>query len=1118
MRHQHIYVLSLAVFGAACAYSQIITLNPVPSRAIGAPGLTVTNLNPNLVEGREFYFPQAVALDKSVSPPILYVSDYGNNRVLAWKNAASFKNGQKADLVIGQPDFVTTALQGPGRQFPSGLTLPSGLAVDGGDLYVADSGNNRVVRYRTPFAQTTQFPFPDLAIGQLNTSSGRNPNYPTNSVNAQGLALNGAVAGLAFDSSRNLWVIDGGNTRILRFNVNDLQSGISGGLTADRVLGQADFISNTALSSSDTASLYKLDKFIAPSALAFDPFDPNGNLFVGDSGRALVFVGPDFSNGMKASTHILGQDANNPNPAQAFIDQTAIYGPSAFFFLSGGASGVGVVDGAASRIMIFDTFANWPSTRPVAKSIIGQLNLCPRYYPNGACLYPNNGNPTSSSGSLWGPGGVAYTGTELFLADTGNHRVLDFPQQGTGAPFGDATRVLGQDDFTVNSPNLIEGREFQFTGSIPGISGTFADAAITIDNRTGTPHLYVSDPYNNRVLGFNDLRKFQNGGVNKADIVLGQQAAPATALVNYPSGDSNKPTKSSLHRPVGLLVDAQGNLYVADSLNGRVLRFPAPFAYAGLETPGTTPGPTPEPADLVLGQQTFTSNTNNGPTSTTMALPYGLAFSPSCVSATQQCAAPNGLLVSDQFWNRVLYIPTTGGSFVAGGDNGKAATIVFGQANFNTTGLGSSQSQMNNPHLISCDTRGNVYVADTGNNRVIIFADPNAASTLIGSPNVGSISTGLSGPQSVYVSPNTGEIWVANTGSGTSSRYSAFVLNGLSSLIALPDYSDPTNTSSALIAPVAVVQDQYGDLFVADQAHRVTIYYPGLNVCNGASFFPVSPTSAQNPTANCLTQYDPGLKTAQSKGIRQRQLAPGTFATIFPCVNCQPNQFGDQTGVFNNTYPVPKLLSDVQVLVDGTPAILYYVGPPILPDHPTGQINFVMPNKPQTAQSASVEVVQVSTGQVLGAAVVPMNSAAPAFFLHPDGQTGATAYAAVINQDGTVNSASNPAQRGQFVSLYMTGEGYVPGAPPDGVPPATAIASQFKPTVLINNLDVNSQYGESGEHVLYYGLNTYPGMWQINVKIPAGVVPPASIDVIVNNISAWDLTLDSPYHTYIYVK
>jgi uncharacterized protein (TIGR03437 family) len=106
-------------------------------------------------------------------------------------------------------------------------------------------------------------------------------------------------------------------------------------------------------------------------------------------------------------------------------------------------------------------------------------------------------------------------------------------------------------------------------------------------------------------------------------------------------------------------------------------------------------------------------------------------------------------------------------------------------------------------------------------------------------------------------------------------------------------------------------------------------------------------------------------------------------------------------------YPVPTTLGDVEVLVNGVAAPLYIVYP--------GQINFIVPNEAPNLGNADLEVVQVSTGQVLGAAQVPMNSVAPGAFPYPGGQTGATVYAAAINQDGTINSASNPATRGSSI-------------------------------------------------------------------------------------------------------
>jgi uncharacterized protein (TIGR03437 family) len=284
--------------------------------------------------------------------------------------------------------------------------------------------------------------------------------------------------------------------------------------------------------------------------------------------------------------------------------------------------------------------------------------------------------------------------------------------------------------------------------------------------------------------------------------------------------------------------------------------------------------------------------------------------------------------------------------------------------------------------------------------------------------------------------------------------------------------------------PLAVIQDQYGDLLVADDAHRVALYFPGMNVDNAASF---APTTA-------------------------RALAPGVIASIFPCANCSGTQFVAAAQGFTGSYPVPSAMNDVEVLVDSTPSPLYYVS--------GGQINFIVPNAARSSGFADLEVVQVSTGQVLGATQIPMNTVAPGAFQYPGGQTGATIYTAAVNQDGTINGPSNPALRGKYVSLYMTGQGYVPNAPPDGVPAATAIAAPVAVTVLLNGVDVNSpSYAEQNiQHVLYSGLNSIPGMWQVIVQIPNTVATTAGVwfAVIANGEANWDAS--SGFKTYIYVK
>src|SRR5205823_1752714 len=229
----------------------------------------------------------------------------------------------------------------------------------------------------------------------------------------------------------------------------------------------------------------------------------------------------------------------------------------------------------------------------------------------------------------------AFAGAnELFVVDSGNNRLLVFPVAGLGQS-ASATRVLGQDAFYLRAANLAEGREMQF---VPGTL-TLAAGGVVIDSRGDAPHLYVADTWNNRVLGFRDARKLRPG--DKADLVIGQPDYQRT-VVNYPTNDANQPNARGLDLPVGLALDSDGNLYVADGGNGRVLRFPKPF------DPGRGDYPS---ADLVLGQSDFNSKVQD-PTSRTMRSPYGLAFT-----------GDNGLLVSDLALSRILLFPGKAISF-----------------------------------------------------------------------------------------------------------------------------------------------------------------------------------------------------------------------------------------------------------------------------------------------------------------------------------------------------------------------------------------------------------------------------------------------------------------------
>lgn len=1130
MKRHFFALLLISLSGAAAGFAQSVTLNASPSKAVGQPQLFPLNilgnyLAPNLVEGREVNSPLGLALDTSVSPPIVYVSDSGNNRILAWKNATSFTNGQPADLIIGQTDAYSTSAGGPGTSSPAtGLAGPTGLAVDkNGNLYVVDSGNNRVLRFPQPFNQTGQRITPDLVLGQPSFST-HSPNY-TGAVSATGIFLQSGstlyTAGVAIDSAGNLWFTDSGNRRVLEYQAGDIANG-GQGIAARIVLGQPDFATvQTALNPGSAQAPLTANQFAIPAAVAFDNA---GRLYVSDGdnqsssttriNRVLVFdpkssLGP-LANG-RGADRIMGGGclalavfSNSSCPALGttvtsggensnnnFPFDTLMYDPEDVFFLPPDANGnqsVGVVDSGYNRILIFPPYSQWPAQSalfsPEATSVLGQTGFAnTNLYANGVSS-STIVTPAPTASSIASPHAAVFlpATNELFIADSGNNRVTVMPHSGSAtAGFGPATRVLGQDLLTSNSVNLIQGKEFFF-----GSGHTIADGGMALDTSGSVPHLYVADTYNHRVLGFYDARKIAPG--QKADLVIGQPDG-TTALCNYiggvtfVGGDGADMTSTSLCAPRDVLVDSTGNLYVADTGNGRVLRFPVPFGQCpnGPGSANCTLPPLPQ-ADLVLGQSNFFVKITD-PSSTNMAGPVGLAFS-----------GNNGLFVSDITDNRVLFFPfndPTNHTFKPG-SNGLAATVVYGQPGFVSTATGTADNQLNSPYHISSDTSGQLYVADTGNNRVLIFPDPNnpltprtgAHSNIPGGltcavANNGTCSTALSSPRSVVVSAVTGEIWVANSGSTNCIRFPSY-----NTLIT---NNAPTGGISAY-GPIALALDQYGDLFVADSANRVSVYYQGTTFQNAASFV-------------------------------STPLAPGVIASLFPLSST--SQFGSNTTSFDfSKFPVPTTLSDVQVLVSGTPAPLYFVSP--------GQINFIVPQTTANTGNVDIIVQQQSTGQVLGAGSLPMNTSAPGIFGTQQLAVGAGAYqAAVLNEDNSVNSQSNPAQRGHVVQIFATGPGILPGQPADGALPPGLISTPQAPEVLVGSCFVDqctTLPGDqpAGQRVQFSGLSpSLPGVWQINVYIPMTTAPssntgPTPLDVVYNNVPAW--VANSPYKTYIWVK
>ncbi len=766
----------------------------------------------------------------------------------------------------------------------------------------------------------------------------------------------------------------------------------------------------------------------------------------------------------------------------------------------------------------FDPAGNLYFTERDANVIrrISSAGIITTFAGTGTAGYAGDGGAAIAA-QFNGPTGLTFDRAgNLFVADTGNNMVRRIAPDGTVAKVaGSGYAGYGGDGAPAISAGLNEPE------------GVAVDAS---------GYLYIADTFNNRV-----RRVAADGSI-------------ATFVANgYPgfSGDGGPAAGATLFFPTDVAVDAAGSLYIADLGDSRIRKVAAgiittiaggtalaPAADGFAATSIRLSGPTGLAVDaagnvyiaegsigsgsgLTEGDYRIWRVSTNGMLASVAG--DGLnSFSGDAASASRaQLNTPSGMAL-DAAGN--LYFADTMNHRVRRISPGGTIATVAGNAlpGFSGDGGPATLAELNTPTAVAVDPQGNLYIADSGNNRVRKVTTDGTVTTFAGNGNAAlfgdggpALAAALHGPRGVAFDA-AGNLYIADT------------QNHCVRMV------DPNGQISTVVpslnAPRAVAVAPNGILYVSDDGIRVIakgvtgilggtdkLQPPALAVDSAGNVYYTTGNQVQQVSANgapslvagagsCCYAGDGGPASAAllnqpsglavdpagnvyiadtgNNAIRVAYLtasgsfirgvtngasnvsgaaAPGEVVTIYGggLGPAQLAQFVAAGGM------VPESLAGTTVLFNGIAAPVLYTE--------ADQVAAVVP---YGVTGSQVSIVVQYQGQSTAAFPVSLAASAPGLFT---ADTSGSGQALAINQDGTINSPAHPAAAGSVLTLFATGGGQTTPAGVDGLIASSSVPQPALPlAVSVGGQPAAVQFagGSAGE---------VAGVMRVDVQLPSGV-------------------------------
>ncbi|MDE0105484.1 MAG: hypothetical protein OXN89_24165 [Bryobacterales bacterium] len=446
---------------------------------------------------------------------------------------------------------------------------------------------------------------------------------------------------------------------------------------------------------------------------------------------------------------------------------------------------------------------------------IDRAGVITTFAGTGESGYSGDGGPATTA-QLRSPRGLALDAAgNLYIADTSNHRVRRVDRVGT------ITTIAG-----TGEPG------FSGDGGLATAAQFRSPQRLALD---AAGNLYIADTSNDRV------RRVDRAGVITTIAGSGERGY---------SGDGGPATAAQLRSPRGLVVDATGDLYIADSSNHRVRmvdRFgtittvagTGEFGYSGDGGPATA-AQIRSPLSLALDAvgNLFIADAGNFRVRTVD--PRGVITTVAGTGNPGRSGDGGPATAARLTFLRGLAVDATGNLFIADTTNrrvrrvdtsGRITTVAgTGNGRFGGDGGPAASARLFDPQGVALDTAGNIYLADSDNHRVRRVDRAGVITTIAGTGRIGSGGDGgpataaqLNFPRGMAVDA-AGNLFIADTSNRRVRRVDRF--GTITTVAGTGEFGSGGDggpaTTAQLAFPQGLAVDGAGNLFIADTSnHRV---------------------------------------------------------------------------------------------------------------------------------------------------------------------------------------------------------------------------------------------------------------------------------------------------------